>query len=97
MTENEEKPVAEKEKKEPSFFKAFEDFKREVKEDMEKYNMNISDKLEAIFSGNESAKKVKEEMKKEVKPASKEKIETQKKKKKVLFGKVMKAHKKAGD
>ena len=97
MTENEEKPVAEKEKKEPSFFKAFEDFKREVKEDMEKYNMNISDKLEAIFSGNESAKKVKEEMKKEVKPASKEKIETQKKKKKVLFGKLLKPNKKAGD
>lgn len=97
MSENEEKTVAEKEKKEPSFFKAFEDFKREVREDMEKYNMNISEKLEAIFAGNESAKKVKEEMKKEVKPASKEKIETQKKKKKVLFGKVIKTNKKAGD
>ena len=49
MTENEEKPVAEKEKKEPSFFKVLEDFKKEVREDMEKYNKSMNDKFDSIF------------------------------------------------
>ena len=78
MSENEEKTVAEKEKKEPSFFKVLEDFKKEVREDMEKYNKSMSDKFDSIFEAKKSADSVKEEIKKEIKPVKvKEKIETQ--------------------
>lgn len=98
MTENEEKTVAEKEKKEPSFFKVLEDFKKEVREDMEKYNKSMSDKFDSIFEAKKSADSAEKEIKKEIKPVKvKEKIETQKKKKKVLFGKLLNANKKAGD